>query len=103
MYNNPDSKIIYQTDDWCLKLEYNKTLNIFLVHHYIYNWSHSLLKKALHDWEVIRSVLNALGVNEFYTPGMNAKYAHLFGFKETGSKIIYNNGNVEDLLKWEME
>jgi hypothetical protein len=103
MYDNPNSKVIYQTDAWSLKLEHNKELNLFLIHHYIHKWSHTLLKQALHDWEVIRSVLFALGIQEIYTPGMNAKYAHLFGFKETGIKIYYANGNVEELLKWEMQ
>lgn len=101
MYNNPDSKIIYQTEDWCVKLEYNKTLSIFLIHHYVNRFSPSLFKKAKNDWNIITQVLNALGVKEVYTPGMNKKYAKLFGFKETGVYLYYDNGNMEELLKWE--
>jgi len=103
MYNNPNSKVIYKTEDWTLKLEFDPTLQIFLIHHYVENWSHTKLKQALHDWNVIRQVLFALGVTEIFTPGMNAKYARLFGFKETGQKLIYSNGNIEELLKWEIQ
>jgi hypothetical protein len=101
VYSPEDTKVIHETEDWCLELEYNRKLGIFLLHQKVYRWSHSVLKRALHDWEVVRSVLFALGVNEIYVPGMAAKYARIFGFKDTGIKIVYENGNIEELQKWE--